>query len=181
MDSKSIKRPDLEGIKQRLAKATPGPWVDLTNEWNETQERYYKQHRVHYHGALKGTRNRHSAKNCAALIVSVPRINFSKQAHAPEETLTHIKEAWERLDLYPDWYDFGNATIIGTADDEYKWGGGIRNIQQLVEGHPKDKENPDRALIANAPTDLSELLAYVAHLENLLGLSPSEISNADPD
>src|SRR5262249_33172497 len=77
----------LEAIRRRAEMATPGPWRDLTEEWNEVQQAYYKKHRQHYHGALRGLKRR-SGKEAFALIVvdcwHGDPINLSQWPYGPD-------------------------------------------------------------------------------------------------
>jgi hypothetical protein len=146
-----VKQEQLEEIRQRLNAATPGPWVDITAEWNKALEKYAKTKGVHWHSALRGYR-RNDAKMSPGLIVSVPE-TLNGRFSADE-----WYKRWENLNMRPDWYDF--KVIVGLPYSALKREGGY-----YTDLPSTDFSAADRAFIANAPTDIAALLSEIERLQ----------------
>lgn len=93
----------IEALDQMAAKATPGPWRNLCDEWNAALDARYKRVKKHWHGPLRGTRNKRSNKHCVALIV---RDAFQGKPIT-------LGEFWGG---YPDWWDLDK--IIARPEDD---------------------------------------------------------------
>lgn len=62
-------REEIDRLRALAAKATPGPWLDITKDWNAALDAYRQRTRRHWHGPLRGSRNKHSMKHASALLV----------------------------------------------------------------------------------------------------------------
>jgi len=130
----------LDRIESIAKKATPGPWRNLCNEWNQAQQDYYKRHGMHYHGHVRGAR-RQSAKHCATLIV---RDSFQGQP-------IQMKD-WKG---YPDYYDL-KRIIAEPADAMFH----TRRTHVMAEGTtwddlPEGRANADLIALCNPATMLA--------------------------
>lgn len=174
-----------EQITARLNAATPGPWADITTPWNDALEKYRKTRGECYHGKL--TAGKSDRRTTGGMIISLPKTNGAGgnlqpgQTETYEERLAVWVENWQRGAMYPDFYEF--HVVAGHSNTEFKWGkGGSRGTQGIDCGN-EPFAVADRALIANAPQDLTYLLERVALLEqeNLVLKSRLEgmVKNAD--
>lgn len=140
----------LDRIESIAKKATPGPWRNLCSEWNQAQQDYYKRHRKHHHGHVRGAK-RQSAKHCASLIVRDSFHGKPIQMHD-----------WKG---YPDYYDF-TRIIAEPADAMFH----SRRYSVPAEGTlwediPEGKANCDLIALCNPAT----MLALVAALRAARG------------
>ena len=131
---------DLEPIKNRLAAATPAPWV-----WREDlfRPKYMKQLRSGDWRAKPGR----SALNSWVMLLTGPVRWPQKEEDVTEENI---------LRGYPDEWDFPHIIAL-------RW----RNIrgESLINSTPNDD---DAVLIASAPTDIRALIEEIERLRALL-------------
>lgn len=130
---------DLEPIKERLKKATPGPWA-----WREDDFRpkYMKQKKDGSWMSRPGCRG---DRSWVMLLTGPP--------HAS------IKEGFTQEDIqrgYPDEWDFRH--IIALRWNQVR-GKSLVNVSPFPE---------DAKLIAHAPTDLKALIEEVERLRTLI-------------
>lgn len=130
---------DLTPIKERLAKATPGPWT-----WREDDFRpkYMKQKRDGNWMARPGRK----AKDSWVMLLTGP-------PHAS------VREGFAQEDIqrgYPDEWDFPH--IFALRWNQIKG----KSLVNAVPG------SDDAKLIANAPTDIKALIEEVERLRDLL-------------
>jgi len=141
---------DIEPIKKRLAKATPGPW-----EWREDvfRPKYMKRKRD---GKWMARRGKRAVQSWVALLTGPPR-----NSHTPPPTLENIERG------YPDEWDYPHIIALRWSDFRAK---------SLINALPSPD---DMALIANAPTDIKALVKEVERLRALLGERIGEIYPAE--
>lgn len=132
---------DLDDLEALAKAATPGPWRDVTKDWNDSLIRGGVNYG--YHGKLT-SRQSHQ---CACLIVSEPE-TIKRYPRLDEESLK-----FQRRGL-PDWYDL--SVVVGSPDYAYRWQknsgfGPGRQVHCSVESGPSDRAyiaamGPDTAL-----------------------------------
>lgn len=130
---------DLEPIKQRLAKATPGPW-----SWKEDlfRPKYMKQMK---NGDWKAKPGKKASDSWVMLLTGPLKFN-SVQEYSQEDIIKGV----------PDEYDFQRVIAL-------RW-----NRIKGTELWNSTPTQADADLIANAPSDIESLLIEVERLRREL-------------
>lgn len=122
-------------VKDRWAKGTPGPWINLTDAYNEKMKEHRKATKRWWHG----TENHSLAVVCIA------------QDNHHGDPITADSIPWR-----VDWYDL--KLVIG-----YRWSQVAASLRKsgIMEGFfgPEDADK-----IAHAPQDIAFLLGEVERL-----------------
>jgi hypothetical protein len=129
---------DLEAIKERLRKATPGPWAWRENDF---RPKYMKQKKNGWWMARPGRR---ADQSWVMLLTGPIHASFRDKEFTPED--------FQRG--FPDEWDFPHILALRWAQ--------VR-VKSLFNVAPKDA---DMELIANAPADIKALIEEVERLRN---------------
>jgi hypothetical protein len=143
---------DLQAIEGRCEAATPGPWRDLTEEWNESLRAYSDRNGRPHHGGLRKNKKMDS-KEAMVLIVQ-------DSYHGEPIDMA-------RVPYGPDWWELNRIVAVSvemwTALNKTSTG----FLESAVE-NPLRQGVADRAFIAAARQDVPDLIAEVRRLRELV-------------
>jgi hypothetical protein len=143
---------ELLHLEQLAGQASPGPWRDLTDDWNAALLRYRERYGAHYDGPLRGA-NKRCSKEAYVLIV--------------EDNYHGDPIVADRLPVAPDYYELHKVLAL-TVEDVFlarrDFGITARALFPTAEGRA------DRLFIAAAREAVPALVAEVRRLRAELAI-----------